>query len=68
MICSITSLQGKVLFQFTLIRNCQFLTAFCTAASQHFPAIGCLHALTKTVNSLTAAAMRLECTFHFSLF
>jgi hypothetical protein len=44
------------------------MTAFGTTACQNFSAIGSLHAFAETMNSFTAAAMRLKCTFHFKLF
>jgi hypothetical protein len=44
------------------------MTAFGTTACQNFSTIGSLHAFAETMNSFTAAAMRLKCTFHFKLF
>jgi hypothetical protein len=58
-------LRREELFQFLFIADGQLVTAFCTAACQHFPAIGSLHPFAKTVNGLTTAAMGLKCTFHF---
>jgi hypothetical protein len=53
-----------VLFQFRLVGNRQLMTSFCTTAGQHFAAIGSLHPFAETVDRLTAASVRLKCTFH----
>jgi hypothetical protein len=44
------------------------MTPLGATAGQHFPSISCLHASAETMNGLAAAAMRLKCTFHLSVF
>ena len=56
------------LFQFRLIRNCQFLTSLFATACQYFAAIGCLHSSAKTVYGLATAPVWLKCTFHVYFF
>lgn len=58
----------RVLLQFTLVGNGEFLTAFSAARSQYFAAIGRLHALAETVYCFTTTPVRLECTFHCFVF
>jgi hypothetical protein len=43
------------------------MASFRTTAGQYLSAVSGLHALSETMNGLAAAAMRLECTFHFKL-
>lgn len=56
------------LFQLAFRRNSQFLTTLCATAGQDFTTIGCLHALTETVNGFTTTTVWLKCSFHFSMF
>jgi hypothetical protein len=58
---------GDNLFQFALVRNREFLTAFGTTARQHFAAIGSSHALAESMYGLATTTMRLKCTFHILL-
>jgi hypothetical protein len=51
----------------SIVRYSQFVPAFSAAACQHLLSVSRLHTLTKTVNRLPAAFMRLKCTFHILL-
>jgi len=52
------------LFQFSLVRNREFLTAFPSSACQHFTSVGSFHTLTETMYRFSSAIMWLKCTFH----
>ena len=56
------------LLEATFVRNSQFLTTLLPTACKYLTAIGCLHTLTKTVDTFTAAPVWLECAFHCFLF
>ena len=47
-----------------LVRNCQFLSAFCPAGSQYATAVFGGHSFTETVFIPTLSLRRLECSFH----
>lgn len=53
-----------LLFQSSFVANGKLVAALCTAASEHFTAIGRFHALTKAMYAFAATIMWLECTFH----
>jgi hypothetical protein len=55
---------SQALLQFAFVAYCQFVATLGTAASQHFTAVGSLHALTESMNAFAATVVRLECTFH----
>ena len=53
----------KLFLGAVLVGDSQLVTSLGPAACQDLTAIGILHALTKTMNALSAAFMRLVCSF-----
>ncbi len=47
-----------------LVRNCEFLSAFCPTGSQYATAVFGGHSLTESVFIPTLSLRRLECSFH----
>ena len=50
----------------TFVGNSQFLSAFCSAGSQHAAAISSGHSLSETVFVSASFIRRLICSFHLS--